>query len=93
MRLVFPCLLATVLSLTLTVGCDKEKAPSKSPAAYFRETQKETSTTHGKIRIETVVDAEDSTILYQTEDGRTWRVTATSDGRGGYRYDQLQAVQ
>jgi hypothetical protein len=88
-----------LLALTLTpLGCRPhergraESAPT-SRVEHFKEKQAATVLTHGKIRLDTVEEASNGKIKYQTSDGRTWLVDMTPDGKGGYRYGTPEAVE
>ena len=50
-------------------------------------------TPHGKIKMDTIQDTPDAKIQYQTEDGRTWRVTATKKADGTYQYGTPDEVK
>jgi hypothetical protein len=72
-----------VLSLCAAVlGCDSDKPaqPGSSPpdpVKYFRETQSNTMTPHGRVLTDTVTKTPDGLITYGTDDGSTWKVTAS----------------
>jgi hypothetical protein len=84
--------IALLLSLTLApLGCRPQEEASAQSAStslvtHFKEKQAATVLTHGKIRIDTVEEAPDGKIKYQTSDGKTWLVAMTPDGKGGFRY-------
>src|SRR3954468_10649050 len=89
-----PAALALAALLTSVVGCggtapgsDKQRLPPAppSPAQYFKETQKSTMTTHGKVRTETVREQGDK-IRYETDDGKKWIVGYSKRDDGTYDY-------
>jgi hypothetical protein len=81
-----------ILSLVLTAaGCRPRKhsyefSASTSRVEHFRQRQAATELTHGRIRLDSVEEADDGRIRYQTSDGKTWHVEMTPDPNGGYRY-------
>lgn len=87
------CLLIMIFSTAAAVsGCGggststTKQEDTRSRAEYFRDTQAATMTPHGKIKMETIQEATDGRIQYQTEDGKTWRVSMTKQADGTYRY-------
>jgi hypothetical protein len=77
-----------VVTAVLLPGC-KEK---KGPVDYFKETQTQTVTPHGRIRMQTVTEVSGGRIQYETDDGSVIQVRyeATKDG---YRYSDPQRVK
>jgi hypothetical protein len=78
--------------VTLSSGCGGgskttlKKEDARSNLEYFRDTQGATITPHGKIKMDTIQEASDGRIQYQTEDRKTWRVLMTKQADGTYRY-------
>jgi hypothetical protein len=78
------------------VGCrpkktEKEAAPTSRVEA-FKQQQAATTMAHGKIRLDTVEEAADGRIKYQTEDGKTWLVEMKPDEKG-YTYGTPEEVK
>jgi hypothetical protein len=88
-----------IVSLALTpLGCRPRKdvhafSTSNSRVEHFKERQAATELTHGRIRLESVEEADDGRIRYQTSDGKTWHVEMTPDANGGYRYGTPEQVE
>lgn len=90
-------ILRVVLMLVLAcagaaeVGCrPRPKATPDRPITrveYFRAKQANTTTTHGKILLDSVKETKDG-VEYKTEDGKRWRVTMEATEAGGYRFGE-----
>src|SRR5262249_17740612 len=94
----FPSLVLLVALALTPLGCRPHPRPQAQAAAtsrveHFKEKQAATVLTHGKICLESVEEAADGRIAYQTTDGKTWRVAMTPDERGGYRYGTPEEVK
>ncbi len=92
--------LPTILLCALAfapAGCRPRLAEAQpavsSRVEYFRERQAATQLTHGRIKLESVAEAPDGRIRYQTTDGKTWLVEMTADAKGGYRYGTPEEVR
>ena len=88
-----------ILSLALTpLGCRprqdaRESSASTSRVEHFKQLQAATELTHGRIRLNSVEEADDGRIRYQTSDGKIWHVEMTPDPNGGYRYGMPEEVK
>jgi ABC-type oligopeptide transport system substrate-binding subunit len=94
----FFCLLFVVCLLAaLSSGCGggstSKKEDTRSKVEYFRDTHGPTMTPHGKIKMDTIQEASNGKIQYQTEDGKTWRVDMTKQADGTYRYGTPDEVK
>lgn len=74
-------------------GSNKPSEDTRSKVEYFRDTQGPTVTPHGKIKMESVEEAQDGRIQYQTEDGKKWRVEMTKQADGKYLYGTPDEVK
>jgi hypothetical protein len=70
-----------------------EPSAPASRVAHFRERQAATELTHGRIKLDSVAEADSSRIRYQTSDGKTWLVEMTPHADGGYRYGTPEEVK
>lgn len=86
-------LVSLVLLVCLLASCGPGGGPPPSAAAYFNKTQGNTMTPNGMVKAGSAEPAGDGKVRYQTEDGKKWEVTATPDGKGGYRYSSPKAVK
>jgi hypothetical protein len=79
---------ALVLTLCESVhGCGHPAAPaSRSAVDSFRRDQANTTTPYGRVLPETATGGPDGSIRYRTEDGRSWKVSATPNAEVGYTY-------
>jgi hypothetical protein len=87
--------LLLIAFLALMMGCSQEsQRPSKtSPAAYFEETQRNTTLPDGDaIKPGSVQDTGDGRLRYATEKGRKMEVSYRPDG-DGYRYFGVKGVK
>lgn len=88
--------------LALTAGCSRSASPPATPAtpatpseqavSYFKARQGATTTPHGKIRIDTVME-EGGKIRYTTANGAAWRVPYTKQADGTYQYGTPEEVK
>jgi hypothetical protein len=90
-----PVFLALAFAL---LGCrphyhERAQSAPTSRVEHFKEKQAATVLTHGRIRMDSVEEAPDGKVKYQTSDGKTWLVAMTPDGKGGYRYGTPEAVE
>lgn len=90
-----PLLLALAFA---PLGCrphhhERSASALTSRVEHFKEKQAGTILTHGRIRMDSVEEAPDGKVKYQTSDGKTWLVAMTPDGNGGYRYGTPEAVE
>ena len=90
-----PLLLAVAFA---PLGCrphhhERTQAALASRVEHFKEKQAATVLTHGRIRMDTVEEASDGKVKYQTSDGKTWLVAMTPDGNDGYRYGTPEEVK
>ena len=96
-RQIFASLLMACIVLS-PLGCrprNQERDPSAptSRVAHFKERQAATQLTHGRIKLDSVAEAEGGRIRYQTSDGKTWLVDMTPDANGGYHYGLPEQVK
>src|SRR5262245_31650847 len=90
-------LLRVALPLVLAVACAAEVgckpraklAPDKpiTKVEYFRAKQANTTTTHGKIVLDSVKETKDG-VEYRTEDGKRWRITMEPTEGNNYRFGE-----
>lgn len=84
-------LVALLTGLAVGNGCRPPvKQPSDRPITkveYFRARQANTTTTHGKIKLDTVQETLDG-VEYRTEDGKRWRVRMEPTEAGGFRFSE-----
>jgi hypothetical protein len=91
--------IALIVGLTLApLGCRPHRDVSEfsseaSRVEHFRQRQSATELTHGRIRMDSVEEASDGRVRYQTSDGKTWLVDMTPDANGGYRYGTPEEVK
>ena len=92
-------IIALILTVALSLmGCRprNEANDSSAPTSrveHFKKRQAATELTHGHIRLDTVAEAADGRIHYQTSDGKSWLVAMTPDPNGGYRYGLPEEVK
>jgi hypothetical protein len=94
-------LIGTVLAVSLALtpaSCrpHKQEGEQSAPTSrvdHFKKRQAATELTHGRIRLDSVAEAADGRIRYQTSDGKTWLVAMTPDPNGGYRYGMPEEVK
>lgn len=90
--LVMFCLISALSS-----GCNKseptQQKHQQTKLEYFKERQAATMTTNGKIKMDTIQETPDGRIQYQTDDGKTWRVTMTKQADGTYSYGMPDEVR
>ena len=96
-RQLFASVLMACIALS-PLGCrprHRERDPSAptSRVAHFKERQAATQLTHGRIKLDSVAEAHDGRIRYQTSDGKTWLVDMTPDTNGGYHYGMPEEVK
>ncbi len=84
------------IGVALPAGCGRGSSAStkvgissQSPAARFRETQKDTVTPHGKIVPSSVRDR-DGKIDYDTTDGSKWTIDPPTRAGGTTKYEPPQ---
>ena len=80
----------SLLMLCAAAGCrpsisSATKAPEQTPGNYFREHQRASMTTHGRILMDSV-EEKDGRIFYRTEDGKRWHVIYSHLADGTYQY-------
>src|SRR5271165_6630931 len=80
------CFLLTLLVSVLGCGGSTSSSGPKTAVQHFVDTQSETRTPYGKIKMETVEGVTDG-VKYQTEDRKIWRVKMTKQADGTYKYD------
>jgi hypothetical protein len=95
-------LLRVALLLALAVACAAEtgcrprtKVGTDKPITkveYFRAKQANTTTTHGKIVLESVKETKDG-VEYKTEDGKRWRIKMEPTEGNNYRFGEPKPAE
>ncbi len=83
-----PIVFTAVFTVLSHTGCSREK----TAVEHFKETQANTVTPHGKIKMDSVQQSSDNKVQYETESGKKMEVTVDKKANG-FKYSDSQPIK